>query len=57
MMFATLDIVIAAVVLLSAIIGLVRGLVKEVLSLVSWGLAFVVAIFFSAEVGAILPDS
>ena len=43
--------------LLSALIGLVRGLVKEVLSLVSWGLAFVVAIFFSAEVGSLLPAS
>ncbi len=55
MSFATLDIVIAVVVLLSAIIGLVRGLVKEVLSLVSWAAAFIVAIFFSTELGEILP--
>ena len=57
MTIATLDIAIAALILLSAIIGLVRGLVREVLSLVSWALAFVIAIFFSAELGAILPES
>ena len=57
MTFATLDIVISALVLLSAVIGLVRGLVKEVLSLLSWGLAFIIAILFSAELGAILPES
>ncbi len=55
MSFATLDIVIAAVILLSAVIGLVRGLVKEVLSLVSWAAAFVVALFFSNELGQLLP--
>ena len=57
MTFATLDIAITALILLSALIGLVRGLVKEVLSLVSWGVAFIVAIFFSAEVGALLPET
>lgn len=57
MSFATLDIAIAALILLSAIIGLVRGLVKEVLSLVAWAAAFIVAIFFSAELGEILPGT
>jgi membrane protein required for colicin V production len=54
---ATLDIVIIAVVLLSALIGLVRGLIKEVLSLASWVIAFVVAIFFSEALGELLPPS
>ncbi|MFU8817985.1 MAG: CvpA family protein, partial [Pseudomonadales bacterium] len=41
------DIVILAVVLLSATIGLVRGLFKEVLSLASWLAAFMLALYFS----------
>ncbi len=52
---ATLDIAIAIVILLSASIGLIRGLVKEVLSLISWLLAFVVAIYFSPQVAQELP--
>ena len=53
---AGLDIAIATVVLMSAAIGLVRGLVKEVLSLVSWAAAFVVAIYFSGEVSQQIPS-
>ena len=56
-MIAGLDIVIAVIVLLSALIGLVRGLIKEVLSLVSWVAAFVIAIYFTAEVAAYVPES
>ena len=52
---APLDIVIIVVILLSAAIGLVRGLVKEVLSLVAWALSFVVALVFASEVGQMLP--
>jgi len=54
---AGLDIAIATVVLLSAVIGLVRGLVKEVLSLASWIGAFVLAIYFSTAVAVLLPPS
>jgi membrane protein required for colicin V production len=57
MAVAGLDIAIATVVLLSAAIGLVRGLVKEVLSLVSWAAAFVVAIYFSPLIAQQLPPS
>lgn len=57
MSLATLDIVIMGLVLLSAVIGLVRGLVKEVLSLASWIVAFVVAILFSQALGEMLPAS
>ena len=54
---AGLDIVIGVVVLLSALIGLVRGLIKEVLSLLSWVAAFIIAIYFSAQVAAYVPES
>jgi len=57
MSLAGLDIAILAVVLLSALIGLVRGLVKEVLSLISWAVAFLVAIYYSAELARMLPAS
>lgn len=52
---ATLDIVIGIVVVLSALIGLYRGLVKEVLALVSWVLAFVLAIYLSPALMAYVP--
>ena len=55
MSLATLDIVIMGLVLLSAVIGLVRGLVKEVLSLASWIVAFVVAILFNPILNWIKP--
>ena len=54
---AALDIVIVTLVLLSAGIGLIRGLVKELLSLVSWVVAFVVAIYFSPYVAEQLPET
>jgi membrane protein required for colicin V production len=56
MAVAGLDIAIATIVLLSAVIGLVRGLVKEILSLVAWALAFVAAIYFSPQVAEQLPS-
>ncbi len=52
---ATLDLVILVIVLLSAMIGLYRGLVKEVLSLAAWVLAFVVAIYFSQQFAGYIP--
>ena len=57
MQVAGLDIAIATVVLLSAAIGLARGLIKEILSLVSWTAAFVIAIYFSAMAAEQLPAS
>ncbi len=54
---AGLDIAIATVVLLSAGIGLVRGLIKEILSLVSWVAAFVIAIYFAPLLAEQLPLS
>lgn len=45
------DIIILAVLLISVLIGLMRGLVWEVLSLVRWVAAFWVAFVFGAQVG------
>ncbi|MGH8183161.1 MAG: CvpA family protein [Rhodanobacteraceae bacterium] len=47
------DIAILAVLLVSVLIGLMRGLVWEVLSLVRWVAAFWVAFVFGAQVGAL----
>jgi len=49
-MLPTADIVILAIVLLSALIGLVRGLLKEVLSLATWAAAVGLALFFTPQV-------
>lgn len=40
----------------SVIISMVRGLVKEVLSLAGWVVAFVVANAYAAQLAALLPD-
>ena len=56
MSIAGLDIAIATVILLSAAIGMVRGLIKELLSLAAWVLAFVIAIYFSPLVAENLPS-
>jgi len=53
---ATADIVILAIVLLSALIGLARGLFREVLSLVTWVAAIVLAIVFWAQVAEYLTS-
>jgi len=48
------DIVIGLLLLLSALIGLFRGLVKEVLSLIIWIAAFVLALLFAQQVSDLL---
>lgn len=54
---ATLDIVLLCVILLSALIGLARGLVKEILSLAIWATAFLLALYLASPVGERLaPD-
>ncbi len=50
-----LDWALLAVLLLSALLGLWRGLVYEVLSLAVWVVAFVMAQAYAAPVGAWLP--
>ena len=51
---AVIDWVILAVVVVSALISLKRGFVKEALSLASWVAAFLVARFFSANLATLL---
>ena len=51
-----IDYVIIGIIALSAIISIVRGLVKEVLSLVAWILAFWVALTFSPQFSVLLSD-
>lgn len=49
------DLVILTVVLLSALVGLLRGFIKEVFSLANWVAALILAYMFRDPVGAILP--
>ncbi len=55
MTLAPLDWVLLAILLVSALVGVWRGLVYEVLSLVAWAVAFFVAQIFAADMGALLP--
>jgi len=48
---ASADIVIVIIVLLSSVIGLIRGLFKELLSLIVWFAAVVLALYFSTAMG------
>src|SRR5450830_1563661 len=52
---AVLDWIFAAVMLLSVLLGAWRGLVFEVLSLLSWIVALVVAKSFALDVAQLLP--
>ncbi|MEM6999594.1 MAG: CvpA family protein [Pseudomonadota bacterium] len=52
---ATLDVVILIIVSVSALMGVVRGLVKELLSLVGWVVAFVTALMFAEHASVYLP--
>ena len=49
------DIVILSVVLISALVGLLRGFVKEVFSLANWIAALILSYWFHDLVGALLP--
>lgn len=50
------DLVILGVILLSIIIGLWRGFVREALSLVTWGAAILFALLYCTEVSQYLYD-
>lgn len=49
------DYAVLVIVGLSILVSVIRGLVREVLALLSWVAAFAVAILFGAKVGAIMP--
>ncbi|MEC5161400.1 membrane protein required for colicin V production [Janthinobacterium sp. CG_23.3] len=50
------DYLVLFVLICSVVISTLRGLVKEMLSLVSWVVAFVVANAYGAALAALLPD-
>ena len=50
------DYAVLAILLVSIIISVMRGLVREILSLIGWVAAFVVASLFSNDVAALLPS-
>jgi membrane protein required for colicin V production len=52
---APLDIIVVAVLCLSALAGLWRGFLYEALMLLGWGIAFLVAQAFASQVGGWLP--
>ncbi|RBP84823.1 CvpA family protein [Marinomonas rhizomae] len=53
---STIDWLIIAVVVLSTLLSLKRGFVKEVLSLLTWVVAFVVSVKFSDQMQVLLVD-
>ena len=55
--FAIADVVLAALVLLSAGFGVIRGLMKEVLSLVIWAAALLLALAFGTQLGRLVLDA
>lgn len=48
------DYVLAAVMIFSALIGMMRGLVREILSLLTWVAAFILAYIFTNDVAVLL---
>lgn len=56
MELATIDLIIVGVVLLSGLISLVRGFVKEAMSLVIWVVAFAVAMNFKELAATLLVN-
>ncbi len=55
MQIGVLDMVMAAVLLLSVLVGVWRGLVFELLSLAGWVAAWLVARMYSAQIAALVP--
>ncbi|WP_067218696.1 CvpA family protein [Marinomonas gallaica] len=53
---STLDWLIIAVVVLSSLLSLKRGFIKEVMSLVTWVVAFIVAVKFTTPLQTLLID-
>ena len=53
---STLDWMIITVVVLSTLLSLKRGFVKEVMSLVTWVVAFIIAVKFTSPLQTLLID-
>ena len=56
MMFNAFDYAILAVVILSAIIGIARGLIRESLSLITWLVAFWIAYTYASSISIYFKD-
>ena len=54
---AVFDLIIAALVITSAIYGLYRGLIRELISLIAWVLAFFLAILFGPNFANLLDPT
>ncbi len=54
---AAADYVIVGIIAISALIGLARGFVREVLSLAIWGVAVILAVGFAGNIAASLPKT
>lgn len=52
-----LDVLFIAIFAVSALVGVLRGLIKESISLGTWVLAFWISIRFSSALAGLLPDS
>ncbi len=50
------DYVVIAIVGLSILLSVIRGLVREVLALLAWVIAFLMANFFAGPLATLLPD-
>jgi len=57
MPLTTIDLVLLGVIFFSALVSILRGFMKEMVSLLSWVAAFVIAIFYSAHLDPLLPAS
>ena len=55
--FAIADLVMVAVILVSALFGLLRGFVKEVVALVIWCAAFVLSMAFGPPLGQLVVEN
>ena len=52
-----LDWIIVGILVISAGISIIRGFVKEAISLATWVLAFWVALAFAAKLALLMPES
>lgn len=57
MHLTTIDLILLGVIGFSALISILRGFMKEMISLMTWVAAFVIAIFYSAHLAPMLPAS
>jgi len=51
-----LDYAVLAIIFFSVLLGVIRGLVREVLALAAWAVAFGIAWLFGGELAAVMPE-